>query len=149
LVSADAIWAATDGGLVRWSANGSGQGFTADDGLPFEDPGAIASAPDGTLWVGGGGVAQMRATADGLDVPAVYTKDDGLGSGVIRTLLVDNDGTVWAGGPQSLRDLRSAISPAGAGRPTSCPPTIRRSAASCRSSRYYAAATARCGWDCA
>ena len=98
--TADAIWAATDGGLVRWSADGSGRAFTADDGLPFDDPGAIVAAADGTLWVGGGGVAHIRPTASGIDVMAFYTKDDGLGAGVIRTLLLDTDGSVWAGGPQ-------------------------------------------------
>ncbi len=100
-VAADAIWAATDGGLVRWRADGSGRAFTADDGLPFDEPGAIVATADGTLWVGGGGVAQIRPTASGIDVIAFYTKDDGLGTGVIRTLLLDTDGSLWAGGPQS------------------------------------------------
>jgi len=100
-VAGDAIWAATDGGLVRWRADGNGRAFTADDGLPFDEPGAIVATADGTLWVGGGGVAQIRPTASGIDVMAYYTKDDGLGTGVIRTLLLDTDGSLWAGGPQS------------------------------------------------
>jgi ligand-binding sensor domain-containing protein len=99
-VAADAIWAATDGGLVRWGADGSGRVFTTEDGLPFDEPGAIVAAADGTLWVGGGGVAHIRPTAGGISVVAFYTKDDGLGSGVIRTLLLDADGSLWAGGPQ-------------------------------------------------
>jgi serine/threonine protein kinase len=100
-VAPDAVWAATDGGLVRWNPDGSGRAFTSDDGLPFDEPGSVAVAKDGTLWVGGGGVAHIRPLADGIDVLAYYTKDDGLGAGVIRALLVDADGTVWAGGPQS------------------------------------------------
>jgi ligand-binding sensor domain-containing protein len=107
-VTADAIWAATDGGLVRWKADGSGRAFTVDDGLPFDAPGAIVATADGTLWVGGGGVAQIRPTAIGIDVMASYSKDDGLGTGVIRTLLLDTDGSLWAGGPQG--DSRFALS---------------------------------------
>jgi ligand-binding sensor domain-containing protein len=86
---------------VRWRTNGSGKVFTADDGLPFDEPGAIVAGTEGTLWVGGGGVAQIRPTASGIDVMAYYAKEDGLGTGVIRTLLLDADGSLWAGGPQS------------------------------------------------
>jgi serine/threonine protein kinase len=98
----DTIWAATDGGLVRWSAEGVSRVFTAADGLPFEDSEAIAVvvAPDGTLWVGGGGVAHIRPGADALSDVMYYNKDDGLGTGVVRALMVDADGSIWAGGPQ-------------------------------------------------
>jgi ligand-binding sensor domain-containing protein len=107
-VSPNAIWAATDGGLVRWGADGSGQLFTEDDGLPLDEPGAIVGAADGTLWIGGGGVAHIRPTDSGISVVASYSKDDGLGSGVIRTLLLDSDGSIWAGGPQG--ESRFALS---------------------------------------
>jgi ligand-binding sensor domain-containing protein len=104
-ITADAIWAATDGGLVRWSSDGSGRAFTSDDGLPFDEPGAIVSAPDGTLWIGGGGVAHIRPMDDEIVVLASYTKDDGLGTGVIRTLMLDTDGSLWAGGPQGSEEF--------------------------------------------
>jgi serine/threonine protein kinase len=98
--TSDAVWAVTDGGLVRWSADGTGHAFTEDDGLPFAEPQAIAVTRDGTLWVGGGGVARIRPTTNGIKVEAFYTKDDGLGTGAIRTLMIDSDGSIWAGGPQ-------------------------------------------------
>src|SRR5262245_43391816 len=99
-VGPDGVWAATDGGVVRWSADGTGRVFTEADGLPFEELNAVIVARDGTLWVGGGGVAHIRPAADSLRVVASYTKDDGLGTGVIRTLMLDADGSIWAGGPQ-------------------------------------------------
>jgi ligand-binding sensor domain-containing protein len=32
-----------------------------------------------------------------------YSKDDGLGMGVVRALMVDTDGSIWAGGPKQTR----------------------------------------------
>jgi len=32
-----------------------------------------------------------------------YNKDDGLGTGAIRALMVDRDGSIWAGGPEQVK----------------------------------------------
>ena len=95
------IWAATDGGLVRWISDGTGRAFDIRDfNFPGNEPGSIVAAPDGTLWIGAGGVAQVRPEDDRLQYLGYYNKDDGLGTGVVRTLMIDTDGSIWAGGPK-------------------------------------------------
>ena len=58
----------------------------------------IVAAPDGTLWLGCGGVAHVRPSGDKLQTLGFYNRDDGLGMGVVRALMVDTDGSIWAGG---------------------------------------------------
>jgi hypothetical protein len=99
------IWAATDGGLVRWTADGTGSAFDITDyNFPDNEPGSIVAGADGTLWIGAGGVGHLRPKGSGSpQFLAYYSKDDGLGTGVIRALMVDQDGSIWAGGPQQTR----------------------------------------------
>jgi len=98
------IWAATDGGIVRWNPDGTGRTFDITDyGFPDNEPGSIVAAPDGTLWIGAGGVAQVRPEGDRLQYLGYSSKDDGLGTGVVRTLMIDTDGSIWAGGPMQTR----------------------------------------------
>jgi hypothetical protein len=96
------VWAATEGGLVRWTADGSTRVFHGSD-LGFDDNciQTIVAAQDGTLWLGCGGVAHIRPSGDQVQSLGFYNRDDGLGMGLVRALMLDPDGTVWAGG---LRD---------------------------------------------
>ena len=95
------IWAATDGGLVRWNPDGTGHAFDMRDfNFPNNEPGSIVAALDGTLWIGAGGVAHVGPEGDRLQYLGYYNKNDGLGTGVVRTLMIDTDGSIWAGGPK-------------------------------------------------
>jgi hypothetical protein len=107
-VSDGAIWAATEGGLVRWNPDGSAQVLANPQGmsLGFSDNArqSLALAADGSMWIGAGGVAHARASGDRISGLGFYDRDDGLGMGVVSALVVDHDGSVWAGGaPDSGR----------------------------------------------
>jgi hypothetical protein len=98
-VTGDTVWAATEGGLVRWTAPDQSRRTAASKlGFPDNCLEAIVAAPDGSLWMGCGGVAHVRPSGDSLVDLGYYNKDNGLGMGVARALLVDKDGSVWAGG---------------------------------------------------
>jgi ligand-binding sensor domain-containing protein len=101
-VADGAIWAATEGGLVRWTPDGSAQVLANPQGMSFgfSDNGrqSIAMASDGSMWIGAGGVAHVRASGDRIVGLGFYDRDDGLGMGVVSAVLVDSDGSVWAGG---------------------------------------------------
>jgi len=99
-VAGDIIWAATDGGLVRWTMDGRGERVPGDDlGFPDDCVNAIDVAADESIWIGCGGVAQIMPSGDRLTLQGYYDRDGGLNMGVINSLLVDGDGqTVWAGG---------------------------------------------------
>jgi hypothetical protein len=97
------VWAATEGGLVRWGPDGAYELFPGTD-LGFDDDCAatIAAYPSASiLWLGCGGVAVVRVEGDRLARLGYYNRDDGLEMGVVRALAFAPDGTVWAGG---LRD---------------------------------------------
>jgi len=99
-----AMWAATDAGLVRWTPDGVGQVVSASLGFGDDGREAVAVAPDGTLWIGGGGVAHARISGERLQQLGFYDRDDGLGTGAVRVVFVDTDGSIWAGGsPDSGR----------------------------------------------
>jgi hypothetical protein len=96
----NAIWSVTDGGLIRWREDLSAQHFPGRSlGFPDDFMQAIALAPDGTLWLGGGGVAVVRPVGEDLDSVEYYNQDDNLGAGVVLALAVEPGGGVWAGGP--------------------------------------------------
>ncbi len=93
----DTVWAATQGGLVRYRGDEAPRIFTVADGLPFNAATTIAAAPDGVLWVGSyGQIARVRPVADGLGEVTLY--DEGLDIGELHTFMIDGDGSVWAGG---------------------------------------------------
>lgn len=96
------VWAATDGGLVRWTTDNEGT-FTSGDaiGLPDDGMQTIAAASDGTLWIGGGGVSHVRPEPDGVRFLDYYDRDSDLGMGVVRELMIDVDQSIWAGGNTS------------------------------------------------
>jgi hypothetical protein len=95
-VVGDYVWAGTDGGLIRWSADGLARVFRLTDlgGFPDNEANALVAAPDGTLWIGSGGVARIRPVGDQVQALGYYNKDDGLGTGAIQALMVDRDGSI-------------------------------------------------------
>jgi ligand-binding sensor domain-containing protein/two-component sensor histidine kinase len=97
------LWFATDKGLVRFD----GTAFRVMDAEPLGDrpPFSLASARDGSVWVGyndPGGVARVR----GRDI-VTFSVKDGLFEGRVRMLLEDDDGTMWAGGRGGLARYRA------------------------------------------
>ena len=98
----DVVWAATEGGLVRWTTSGAWQLLANAQGNAFgfddDNREALAVASDGTLWIGGGGVAHVRVNGTRLTRIDYYNRDDGLGMGVVHAVMVDPDGSVWASG---------------------------------------------------
>jgi ligand-binding sensor domain-containing protein len=112
------LWFNQDQGLVRLMGGGqveriplSHLGQNADPWSLIPDPGR------GGLWLGF--VDRMAYLKDG-DIKASYTKADGLGSGRVADLHIDNDGTVWAatdGGLSRLKDGRITTLTSGNGLP--------------------------------
>ena len=93
-----AIWAATEAGLVRWSAEGEATVVPGDaHGFPEPANQTLAVAADGSLWVGGGGVSHVELSDDDVRLIDYYDRDSDLGMGVVRELMIDDNG-VWAGG---------------------------------------------------
>lgn len=61
LVTDDAIWAATHGGVVRWNGSGEYTIYTAQDGLAAEAVSGIAQDGEGRIWVGHAGTVAWSA----------------------------------------------------------------------------------------
>jgi len=98
-IAGGAAWAATDGGLVRWTADGHPTPYAGEAiGFPDDWTQTVVTAPDGSLWIGAGGVSHVEPTDGGVRSLAYYDRDDDLGMALVRTLMVDDDGTIWAGG---------------------------------------------------
>ncbi len=102
----DTVWAATDGGLVRWFGNGTGFVFDAQQGIPFDNGEIQTLAPDpsGGLWLGAGGFAHVDPRGDDLGRIDFYAHDDGHGIRTVKAVLVRRDGSLWIGG-NSTDDL--------------------------------------------
>ena len=87
----------------------------------FADLSAMSFARDGTLWMATQELGLQRKIAGAGDpsrrTPAAeildrYKDTDGLSSNAVSTLLVDADGSIWAGGRRGLDRFRSgAITP--------------------------------------
>jgi hypothetical protein len=97
-VAGGAVWAATDRGLVRWTADGQAISISGDE-FGFPDPfnQTVAVAEDGSLWIGGGGVSHVEPVDGGIRFLDYYDRDSELGMSVVRVLMTEN-GEVWAGG---------------------------------------------------
>jgi hypothetical protein len=97
-VAGGAVWAATDRGLVRWTADGQAISISGDE-FGFPDPfnQTVAVAEDGSLWIGGGGVSHVEPVDGGIRFLDYYDRDSELGMSVVRVLMTEN-GVVWAGG---------------------------------------------------
>jgi ligand-binding sensor domain-containing protein/tRNA A-37 threonylcarbamoyl transferase component Bud32 len=103
-VLGDTAWAATAGGLARYSADGKARVFTTVDGLPFNGMSSILAAPDGTIWIGSSGrVARVRPVADGLGEVRSFADKEGMDIGDVYTFMADTDGSIWAGGSNGVR----------------------------------------------
>ena len=91
------IWLGMLGGPVRFD----GVRFTRWDALgrptlPERSVTALATAPDGTLWIGYGNFGGISRFANGAI--RHFTSSDGVPTGAIRRLIVGSDGAVWAVG---------------------------------------------------
>lgn len=88
------LWMGTEGAGVYVFRNGCLQQYrAAQDGLAGDVVHALASAPDGGVWVG---------TDNGLSLiqggqVRTFREKDGLDCGLVRTLHVDRGGTLWVG----------------------------------------------------
>ncbi len=92
------IWAATPGGLVRWTVNDN-QIYTAADGLPFTAVRTLQAEPDGTLWLSGEkGVARLHPNGDQLGEITLYASEGELPISYVSTFLRLSDGPILAGG---------------------------------------------------
>ena len=84
---------------MRWTTSGPWQLLARATRFARRwQPEAIAVAPDGTLWIGGGGVAHVRVNGTRLTRIHYYNRDGGLGMGVVHAVMVDSDRSVWASG---------------------------------------------------
>ncbi len=95
----DEVYAATSGGLVRWTMDGQGTPITPAQGLPLLRVNALAAAPDGSFWLGGQLTGIVRVTLDGDQAgdAAIFTVEDGLSSPVVNDLWIDAEtGGIWA-----------------------------------------------------
>ena len=98
------LWAASEGGLVRFD----GARFTvyntlSHDAFRVNDVRGVAEAPDGSIWAGtyGGGVVRLS----GDDVTR-FDASSGLTNEIVFSIHVARDGTVWVGtaaGPCRMR----------------------------------------------
>jgi ligand-binding sensor domain-containing protein len=112
-LAGDYVWAATCGGVVRWSrVDGSYVTYTTANGLPHNNIGAIGLDGQGQPWV-----APKRAGLlshfDG-ERWITYTPADGLPGGSIEVLAIDEAGQLWlAGGAGEISrvDLPAGSSP--------------------------------------
>ena len=101
-VADGAVWAATEAGLVNWSIEGKAITIPGDaHGFPEPAIQTVVTAPDGSLWIGGGGVSHVEPDEDGIRFIEYYDRDSDLGMGVVRVLMTEDDG-VWAGGNTSF-----------------------------------------------
>jgi len=96
----DELWAATDAGLIRWFPDGQTITYNSSE---IEYPGDCVNTLDtadesSDVWMGCGGVTLVRPSGDQIEYLDYFNRSDGLGMGVVRDLLVVEDGTVWAGG---------------------------------------------------
>jgi signal transduction histidine kinase/ligand-binding sensor domain-containing protein len=104
------VFAPRDGGLwvgftfggVALLKGGHWQVFGVADGLPESSPWQFAEMPDGTLWVATG---RAFARFDGTRWTTVGSQT-GLRATDASILFVDSQGTLWAGGGNSLFVLR-------------------------------------------
>jgi ligand-binding sensor domain-containing protein/signal transduction histidine kinase len=101
-----AIWIGGDGGGLARVQGEKVETLGKSDGLPSDFIVSVAEAKDGTIWAGFGRPPAIAAIR-GNRVEKVITKRDGLDFDYsVRALLIDQQGTVWAGGDGGLYFLR-------------------------------------------
>ena len=108
---ADALWVGTDEGLWRWH-RGKLVRVPLADGKPLMifGPGALAPAPDGSLWVAAkSGLHKVAPLAGGAGWHAAPALADDAGHAALRNvdgLVALPDGTLWLGCMKALCRLR-------------------------------------------
>ena len=93
-VQGTSLWAATEGGVVRWdTATATPTVYTIDHGLPSNQAHAIAVDPTtGAVWVGTmGGIARWNGSAW-----RSWKRSDGLLADRVDGIGIDAAGRVWA-----------------------------------------------------
>jgi signal transduction histidine kinase/ligand-binding sensor domain-containing protein len=96
------LWVGFTFGGVAFLKEGHWQVFGVADGVPKGSPWKFAETPDGTLWVATTG---DLGRFDGTRWKAVGS-EMGLPASNVPILFVDSQGTIWAGGENSLFFLR-------------------------------------------
>jgi ligand-binding sensor domain-containing protein len=99
------LWAGTVGGVVRWNTtDDSYLKYTVANGLAGNYVSAIASNPDGNLWVGTGSECSNEGECGAHGVNkfdgttwTTYTTADGLASNGVSAIASDPSGNVWFG----------------------------------------------------
>jgi ligand-binding sensor domain-containing protein len=99
------LWAATSGGLVKWMMDGTYIKYTTLDGLPDNDIRDVATASDGTVWLGSlesglthfdpSALGGTPASGRGEEAWTTYTIADGLPDNRVWDIALAPDGTVW------------------------------------------------------
>ena len=95
-IEGDYLWAATDGGVVRWdTSNGTYVKYTTVDGLADDNVESVAVDLDGSKWFGtySGGVSHF----DGTTWTTYDTSNSGLMDDDVRAIAIDLDGSKWFG----------------------------------------------------
>lgn len=101
-VEDDYIWAATDGGLVRWDrVDGSYVKYTVTEGLASNRVQTIAVDSRGWVWVGYEYSIDGVSMFDGQTWTA-YTTEDVLAGSRVLTVVADQTGRVWIGTNKGL-----------------------------------------------
>jgi ligand-binding sensor domain-containing protein len=92
-LSTESVWAATGGGLVQWSAEGTPTYYGAEHGLASNRTRTIFAANDGSLWVGtlDSGLSHLQEGSW-----RTYNQADGLASNEI-TRLIEFDNQLYVG----------------------------------------------------
>jgi len=103
LVQGDIVWAATDGGVVRWNiADGSYTKLTTEYGLADNHVTSIIQSIDGTLWFGTlGGVSHL----DKEGYWTTLTEDQGLNDNFVLAIFQSNDNVIWFGTSNGISRL--------------------------------------------
>ncbi len=101
------LWVGFTFGGVAFLKDGRWQVFSVADGFPPGSPWQFAETPDGALWVA---TTTDLARFDGARWKAVGSQMGLVASGN-PILFVDSQGTIWAGGGNSLFFLRSGRAP--------------------------------------
>lgn len=86
------LWAATDGGLVKWDpTDGTYQKFTRANGLPSSQVTGVYVDSDGVVWIGtaGGGIASFENDEFKVYRSATDTEK------AITDIIQDSQGTIW------------------------------------------------------
>ena len=112
-LAGDYVWAATCGGVVRWSrVDGSYVTYTTANGLPHNNIGGIVLDGQGRPWVAPNR-AGLLSHFDGENW-ITYTTADGLPGGGMNVLAIDEANQLWlAGGAGEISqvDLTTGSSP--------------------------------------